>query len=429
MNTVMQICKYIASFLIFITLALFQNCTSGELDKTAGDETIKQLEDWLQQPVDQRSPLESHAFADVALTKRQADQESALLLADQQTRMTDQFDLQWKNRVIQLGSHAMPFFYKIWGDEPPDGRSLFISLHGGGGAPASVNDQQWDNQKRLYDQTMRSLEGVYLAPRAPTNTWNLWHQGHIDPLFNILIQMAIIKENVNPNKVYLMGYSAGGDGVFQLAPRMGDRWAAAAMMAGHPNETSPLGLKNTPFTLHMGARDDAYNRNSKAYEWKVLLDSLQNDAPGYYQHDVQIHEGLGHWMQLKDAVALPWMKQFTRDPIPKSIVWKQDNVHHKRFFWLGIPEDQIKTGGVVRAEYHPVGNEIIIIEKYSAQINLFMNDDMLHLDEPVTIKYQGEVIYHDKVDRTILNLNNSLSDKGDANLAFSGIVHIDSGVQ
>ena len=53
----------------------------------------------------------------------------------------------------------------------------------------------------------------------------------------------IMLYEVDPNKVYLMGYSAGGDGVYQLAPRMADRFAAAAMMAGHPNETSPLGLE------------------------------------------------------------------------------------------------------------------------------------------------------------------------------------------
>ena len=57
--------------------------------------------------------------------------------------------------------------------------------------------------------------------------------------------------DVDPNRVYIMGYSAGGDGVYQLAPRMADRWAAAAMMAGHPNDASPLGLRNiTGFNHH-----------------------------------------------------------------------------------------------------------------------------------------------------------------------------------
>ena len=59
----------------------------------------------------------------------------------------------------------MPFYYQTFGDEPSDGRSLFISLHGGGATTAAGNDQQYENQKHLYDITMNTLEGVYLAPR------------------------------------------------------------------------------------------------------------------------------------------------------------------------------------------------------------------------------------------------------------------------
>ena len=70
----------------------------------------------------------------------------------------------------------------------------------------------------------------------------------------------------NPDKVYLMGYSAGGDGVYQLAPRMADRFAAASMMAGHPGNASPLGLRNLPFAIFSGADDAAYNRNKVAAE-------------------------------------------------------------------------------------------------------------------------------------------------------------------
>ena len=61
-----------------------------------------------------------------------------------------------------------------------------------------------------------------------------------------------------------MGYSAGGDGVYQLAPRMADRLAVASMMAGHPNDASPLGLRNIGFAIHVGALDSGYNRNKVA---------------------------------------------------------------------------------------------------------------------------------------------------------------------
>ena len=26
----------------------------------------------------------------------------------------------------------------------------------------------------------RLQEGIYVAPRAPTDNWNLWHEAHID---------------------------------------------------------------------------------------------------------------------------------------------------------------------------------------------------------------------------------------------------------
>ena len=102
---------------------------------------------------------------------------------------------------------------------------------------------------------MYSLKnGILLTPRAPTDTWNMWHQDHVDELLSRLIQNMISFHDVDPDKIYLMGYSAGGDGVYQLAPRMADRFLAA-MMAGHPNESSPLGLRNLAFTIHMGDKD------------------------------------------------------------------------------------------------------------------------------------------------------------------------------
>ena len=97
-------------------------------------------------------------------------------------------------KVLDINGVKMPFWYTTYGKKPKGGRSLWISMHGGGGAPERVNTQQWQNQKRLYTPA----EGVYLAPRAPTDTWNLWHQGHIDGLFDRLIENMIVFEDVDP---------------------------------------------------------------------------------------------------------------------------------------------------------------------------------------------------------------------------------------
>ena len=140
---------------------------------------------------------------------------------------------------------------------------MFISLHGGGGTTESENNRLWNRHKTLYE-----LEnGILFTPRSPSNTWNMWFQSHVDTFFNRIIQNMIAFHNVDPNKIYIMGRSAGGDGIYQVAPRMADRFAAAAMSAGHPNDSSPLGLRNIAFTIHMGENDSLYNRNDMAIKW------------------------------------------------------------------------------------------------------------------------------------------------------------------
>jgi pimeloyl-ACP methyl ester carboxylesterase len=85
-------------------------------------------------------------------------------------------------------------------------------------------------------------------------------------MFARLIDDFVAVRGVHPAKVYLLGYSAGGDGVWQLAPRMPDRFAAAAMMAGHTNGVSTLGVRNLPFAMFVGGADTAYNRHKVVAE-------------------------------------------------------------------------------------------------------------------------------------------------------------------
>jgi predicted esterase len=392
--------------------------------QASSQELRRGLEDWLAIKSADREPLERLAFSQKPLTKAEVEFSIDLLFQDKQRQLLSDFGNQWESRELSYQGLQMPFFYQTFGEEPAEGRSLFISMHGGGNTRPETNDRQYENQKHLYDEAMGSLEGIYLAPRAPTNTWNLWHEAHIDDFFSRLIQLAVAKEKVNPNRVYLLGYSAGGDGVYQLAPRMADRWAAASMMAGHPNETSPLGLKNTPFALHMGALDAAYDRNKKAEEWKQLLDSLERNAPGTYIHQVVLHEGKGHWMQLEDASALAWMSDFTRNPVPEKVIWKQDDRHHADFYWLGVPEELIQTGGEVIAEYIPSRNEVNILSNYSSRLHIYLNDRMLDLDSPVTIKYQGTTIAKKTFHRSLPVIYQTLSAKGDPHLAFSCVLTV-----
>ena len=367
-------------------------------------------------------PLASFAADDPGLTKAEADATAQRLWDERvaQIRHDPARVAEVNSHLVELDGLNMPFFTKVFGDKPTGGRSLYLSMHGGGGAPARVNNQQYENQKKLY----QPAEGVYLAPRAPTDTWDLWHQTHIDAFFARLIADMVAFEDVNPDKVYLMGYSAGGDGVYQVAPRMADRFAAVAMMAGHPNESKPLGLRNLPFNLHMGGNDAAYNRNKIARTYGDELDKLAAADPGGYPHLVEIHPGKPHWMDREDASAVPWMAKFTRETAPKKVVWYQDDVTHDQFYWLAVPPGQAKAGTTVTATI--LGQEVQITQADGIDhLIIRLDDRLLDLDQPVKVTVRGETRFEGKLSRSAATLAKTLDERTDPKLMFPVEVEVD----
>jgi len=345
---------------------------------------------------------------DLPLNGGEAGEALRLLAADTLTRIAAEQRETVETRMITQGDKTLRWLESTFGEAPPGGHSLWISMHGGGNTRPAVNDRQWQNQSRLY----QPAEGIYVAPRAPTDTWNLWHEAHIDPLFQKLIEVYIALRGVNPNRVYLLGYSAGGDGVWQLAPRMADRFAAAAMMAGHPNEATLLGLRNLPFAIFMGGNDGAYQRNQVATQRAAELQRLQTEDPQGYVHLARIYDGLGHWMNGKDAEALPWMARFERDPWPKRIVWQQDDVVHRRFYWLRLPDQMpIKDRQTLIAT---VKEQVIELEgDVPERMCLRLSDRLLDLDQPITVTSNGHELFSGRIHRQASVILTSLAERAD----------------
>jgi len=343
------------------------------------------------------------------LSRAEAEAALRLLAADRRAQLAAERQAEVDSRSITLGEKTLRWDEKVFGEAPAAGRRLWISMHGGGNAPARVNDRQWQNQVHLYEPA----EGIYLAPRAPTDTWNLWHESHIDPLFQRLIDDYVALRGVDPDAVYLLGYSAGGDGVWQLAPRMADRFAAAAMMAGHPNEASVLGLRNLPFALFVGGNDGAYNRNRVVAERAAELDRLEQEDPGGYVHMARVYEGLGHWMNKQDAEALPWMATFQRTSWPSRVVWQQDDVVHRRFYWLQVPEEvALKDRAKIVAA---VKDQAIRLEgDLPSRLHLRLSDQLLDLDKPITVVIDDRTVFSGTVPRTAAAIVASLAERADA---------------
>lgn len=328
----------------------------------------------------------------------------------------------WDERVMKAGEWSMPFDVKIYGENPEDGRSLYISMHGGGNTTPEMNNQQWENQKRLYTPA----EGVYIAPRATVDDWNMWFRPHVDTLFAQIIQGAVAFHDVNPNKVYLVGYSAGGDGVYRMAPRMADYWAASSMMAGHPGEASAVNLRNIGFMVWMGEHDAAYNRNRLAVEYGQMMDSLQTSDPNGYAHLTTIVQGCGHWMNRADTAAIEWINDFERNPRPELIIWRQEESGLRDCFYnLSVPKEEMARGKEVRISYYK--NVISILHNDYQTLYIHLNDQIVDLDREVSILCNSTEIFHGMVARKAEHIDASINKRMDSEYIFSSVICIKDG--
>lgn len=377
--------------------------------------------------------------------------------------------LEYQDKSISFNGKTMRYAYKKIGKKPTTGYPLYIALHGGGGAPASLNDSQWEHMQRFYLGSVKN--GIYLAVRGITNTWNLHFVNESYPLYDRLIENMIAFEGIDPNRVYFMGFSAGGDGVYQVVPRMADRFAAANMSAGHPNGVSLVNLYHVPFLIQVGELDDAYNRNKVSVEYGQQLKALKAKHPNGYHHHLFVHWNKTHsyvqdhngknnpvevianpyeWLKDKalkkktfqDADAIGWMSQHTRNPYPEHLIWDlntqatmRDGVaqtgenlwqtpHRSRlFYWLDagtLPQN--KDAKIIDIQYVKKNN-LIQINKMGAYVKVLLNQKMLDLSKPITIKY-GEQEKLVTVQPSMKTVVSSLLGRGDVNYVFEAAIEV-----
>jgi hypothetical protein len=342
-----------------------------------------------------------------------------------ETRMQEHRD-----RTLVYAGKTMKYYTIAKGQKPDGGYPLYIALHGGGGAPAGVNNSAWERMQSYYVQSIHY--GIYVAPRGITDTWDMHFRPESYVFYDRLIENMILFEDVNSDKVYLLGYSAGGDGVYQVAPRMADRFAAVNMSAGHHNSVDFRNLANLPIALQAGQHDYAYNRNIETAKMNESLDSLAREYLGSYVHTTWIHADKGHsfidnnpddmphkvfdnphnWLSLgssgiseQNTNAVCWLGQFTRDPRPKRVIWdvttRADregegfwscNGHGQQHYWVDIGNHTADTLGVetiiVELERE---NNMVRVEKFGRYLRLLVDGYMLDFEQPVKIQADGQI--------------------------------------
>jgi predicted esterase len=352
------------------------------------------------------------------------------------------------SRQITFGDATMRFTYFIIGEPDANGFPLYIAMHGGGQTP--INERQYEHMQIYYRESVKN--GIYVAVRGVRDTWNTHFNDESFPIYDRLIENMILLRNVDPNRVYLMGFSAGGDGVYGITPRMPDRFAAVSMSAGHHNQINVYNFQNTPILLQCGDRDTAFERHLETARFGVKMTEMQKRFPGF-EHQVNMQVNKGHnfadnsaarnpqwvwensetWLtgQPTDSVlvntnAIDFLDKYVRNPLPTSVVWdltiRAGERSVESFYWLRA--DKNMTEGLIIASYDKRNNTITITtEGVKAPFSVLLNRTMLNFDRPITLIVNGN--------RSRINVSSShdvivetTNERGDLNFQFSAIVEI-----
>lgn len=317
-----------------------------------------------------------------------------------------------ENRSMTFGEATMKYGAFVLGEPGESGYPLFIALHGGGQSDTpDLNDSQWVQMTSYYQNSVEN--GIYVNPRGVRDTWDCHFNPESYPLYDRLIENMIAFYDVDPNRVYLTGFSAGGDGVYAITAKMADRFAAANMSAGHPNGLPLWNLYNMPLQLQVGENDTAYDRNIVTAQYGQLLDGYQEELGGGYIHNTYVHQGQGHnfrdnsvsdqkvmadsaaWLESGDSTvvevdanAIRFMEQYVRNPLPERVVWDLSQRAEQRtgesFYWLQA--DSQLTEGKIVVSCDSETNTITVEEcSVAGEVTFLLSNDMLDLFAPITV--------------------------------------------
>jgi hypothetical protein len=316
---------------------------------------------------------------------------------------------------VRFEKHLSPYKVREVGKRPAGGWPLVIAMHGGGGAPQELNDSQWKVMQVYYKDHPEVTGYKYLALRAPNNVWNGFYDNYVPPLVTNLIRQFTLFGDVDPDRVFLIGYSHGGYGAFFIGPKIPDRFAAIHASAAAPTDgtISALSLRNTRFTFMIGENDKAYGRRERCEKFGAEIDKLKGANKGEFPVEMEFKKGFGHG-GLPDRDKLKEMLGQTRNPVPRHLTWEPTDTIITDFFWLKVPAPT--KGQLVEALARD--NALTITTRGVGQLVAGLDGRLVHYDKPLRLTLNG-TISEVTLRPSLQTLCESLLERGDAARAFT----------
>jgi predicted esterase len=140
---------------------------------------------------------------------------------------------------------------------------------------------------------------------------------------------------IDRNRLYIVGFSLGGEGAFDIITRAPDLFSAAVPVCGIADTAKAGLMANTPLWIFHGDRDDV---NSVTYS-RIIVQALTNigKPPKYTEY-----AGMGHsvWSKaFKEPDLLPWL--FSKTKLSVALRGNSGNARTKDIFSINVRNNSI----------------------------------------------------------------------------------------
>jgi predicted esterase len=327
----------------------------------------------------------------------------------------DELKSDFEAKQVRFEEYLSPYTVKTVGTRPANGWALFIALHGGGGAPKELNDSQWQHMQIYYRDHPEAGGYLYVALRAPNDTWNGFYTDYAYSLIQNLLRQFLLFADVDPNKQFLLGYSHGGYGAFANGTKMPDRFAAIHASAAAPTDGGgPITLRNTVFTCMVGQTDTRYGRYKRIQDFEKEILELRGKRTDIYPVTVQIIADHPH-SGLPDRDKIAEMVPQVRNPVPRELTWRMsDRVVHD-YFWLHVPAPERGMELYITCRENLL---TVTSMTHLTAASILLDSRLIDFDRPVSLEINGERrTYTPKP--SLLTLCRTLQRRGDPELAFT----------
>jgi pimeloyl-ACP methyl ester carboxylesterase len=234
---------------------------------------------------------------------------------------------------------------------------------------------------------LAGLDAVVVMPDALGEMW--WASGPT-AAFPTLLREVMGEINVDPNRVWLAGFSNGGSGSFLYATLWPDRFAAVAsqMGAGIRQFTGdPPGVANLgalPFLFLHGDRDAIIPKSASEDTVKAIRREA-SAAPV----SLEILPNHGHDLTLgsDDGRTLRFLLDKTRPAFPRRVVFEMRSALNARRDFVEIMK---RKGSVARVEAEIGDDDVVRVRtKRVARLRLLLRRELFSGQGPLAVEVDG----------------------------------------